>query len=118
MRAKLVEEGAAKRGFAGADFAGELDKALALTNAVEQVVEGFAMARAVKQEARIWSDVERRFFQAVIFQIHAGHFTATGGEGKLQTPKTKPQGCHPFQAKCLRIRSKFSSGIRFEPPEL
>ena len=68
---ELFEHRAAEGGLARADFAGHLDKAFALANAVKQMVEGFAMLRAVKQEPRVRRDVERRLGQAVIVQIHA-----------------------------------------------
>ena len=47
---ELLEHRAAQRGFARADFAGELDETLALANAVKQMVQRFAMLRTVKQE--------------------------------------------------------------------
>ena len=70
MRAKLLQQRAAKRRLARADLAGELDKTLALADAVKQMVERLAMFRAVKKKARVRRDVERRFRQPIIFQIH------------------------------------------------
>ena len=61
MLVQLFQHRPAKRGLARADFAGELDESFALADAVEQMVEGLAMLRAVKQEARVRRDVERRF---------------------------------------------------------
>jgi hypothetical protein len=49
-----------------------LDETLPLANAVEQMIEGFTVFRAVKQETRVRRNVERRLFQAVIVQVHAG----------------------------------------------
>ena len=51
---------AAKRRLARADFAGELHKALALADAVKQMVERLAMLPAVKKKARVRREVERR----------------------------------------------------------
>ena len=48
LGAQLLQEGAAEGGFARADFSGQLDKALALANAVEQMIEGLAMLGAEK----------------------------------------------------------------------
>ena len=61
--------------FARANLAGQLHEALPLANAVEQMVEGLAMFRAEKKKPRIGRHLERRFLQAVIFQIHAGCLT-------------------------------------------
>ena len=71
MAVELIEHGTAKGGLARADFTGQLHKAFALANAVKQVIEGFTMFRAVKQEPRVRRDVERRLGQAVIVKIHA-----------------------------------------------
>ena len=59
MPVQLLQHRAAKGGLARADFAGQLDKALALADAVEQVVERFPVLGAVKQEPRVRRDVER-----------------------------------------------------------
>ena len=69
--AELIEQSAAKCGFARADLAGQLDKALSFANAKKEVVKSLAMFGAEKQEPRIGCNVERRFFQSVIVQIHA-----------------------------------------------
>ena len=76
---KLVEQRAAERGFARADFAGKLHKPFSLANSVKQMVERLAMFGAVKKKSRIGSDVKRRFRQAVIFQIHGDGVAETGG---------------------------------------
>ena len=65
----------ADRRFARADFAGQLHETLPLADAVEQMVEGLAVFRAEKKEPRIRRKIERRFLQAVIFQIHDGCLT-------------------------------------------
>ncbi len=77
MPVELFQQRAAQRRLARADFAGELDKALALANAVEQVVECLAMLCAVEKEARVRRDVERRLLQSVKFQIHAALLAET-----------------------------------------
>ena len=64
-RVELFQQRAAERRLARADLAGELHEALALADAVEQVVERLAMLRAVKKEARVRRDVERRELQSV-----------------------------------------------------
>ena len=68
---KRFEHGAAKGGFAGPHFAGQLDEAFSFANAVKQVIQRLAMFGAIKQEPRIWCNVKRRFGQAVVFQVHA-----------------------------------------------
>ena len=68
---ELFEQRAAQRRLARAHLAGELDEALALADAVKQMIDRLAMFRAVKQEARVRRDVERRLRQAVVIQIHA-----------------------------------------------
>ncbi len=75
MTVELFEQRPAERRFARADFARELDKALALADAVEQVIIRLAVLRAVKQEARVGRNIKRGFFQPVIIQVHA-HFLA------------------------------------------
>ena len=80
--AKLFQQGAAEGGFARADLAGQLDKALALANAVEQMVEGLAMLGAEKQEPRIGCNVKGRFLQPVIFQVHALELSQNHARGK------------------------------------
>lgn len=71
MTVELLEHSAAKGGLARANFAGELHETFALANSVKEVVEGFAMLRAIKQKPRIRRNVEGRFCQAVIIEIHA-----------------------------------------------
>ena len=66
----MFEHGAAKGGLAGPDFAGDLDKAFALANAVKEMVERFAMLEAEEEKTGVRGDVKRRFFQTVILQIH------------------------------------------------
>lgn len=69
---ELLEHRAAERGLAGANFAGELHKAFALANSVKQVIEGFTVFGAVKQEPRVRGNIERRLGQAIIVKIHRG----------------------------------------------
>src|SRR5580765_6958437 len=102
MTIKLFENRAAKGGFAGADFTRELDEALALTNAVQQVVERLAMFGAIKQEPRVGSNVERRFGQAVIVQIHAEN-TAISVPGVFLLRQEASQCLDPGQ--CGRLSS-------------
>ena len=68
---ELLEHRAAKGRLARADLAGHLDKALALANPVEQVIERFPVFGAVEQEPRVRRDVERRLGQAIVIQVHA-----------------------------------------------
>ena len=68
--AELFEHGAADGSFAGADLAGELDEPLPFANAVEEMVIGFAVLWAEEKKARVWRDIERRFVQAIVLQIH------------------------------------------------
>src|SRR5882724_7040283 len=67
---EFLEYRPAKRRLARADLASELDEAFALAQAVEQVVERFAMLGAVKEEPRVRRDVEGRFRQPVVVQVH------------------------------------------------
>ena len=48
-----------------------MDKALALADAVKQVVERLPVLWAVEQEPRVRRDVERGLRQAIVFQVHA-----------------------------------------------
>ena len=58
-----IEEAVNESGFAGADFTGEGDKALAGLDAIHQTRKGFLdLVRQVKI-ARIRIDVERIFFE-------------------------------------------------------
>jgi len=75
MSIELFQQGPAERRFAGSNLAGKLHKAFALANTVEEMIEGFAMFRAVEQEARIRRDVERRDLQSIELKIHAGLFS-------------------------------------------
>ena len=70
MRAELLEQRATQRRLARADFAGDLHETFPLTNSIEQMVERFAMLRTVKQEPRVGRDVEWRFAQAIVIQVH------------------------------------------------
>ncbi len=70
MSVELFQQGPAQGRFARADFAGELHKALALADAVEQMIERLAVLGAVKKEARVRRDVERRLLQSIKLQIH------------------------------------------------
>ena len=72
MTVELFKHRPAKRGLARPDLACELDKALPLADAIQQVIERLAMFGAVEQEPRVRRDVERRFCQAIIVQVHAG----------------------------------------------
>jgi len=69
---ELFEQRAAQRRLARADLAGELHEALALADAVKQVIIRFAVSPAVKQKTRVRRKVERRQFQSIVFQIHTG----------------------------------------------
>ena len=60
MNVELPQHRAADRRLARADFAGELHEALALPDAVKQMVVRLAMLPALKQEARVRREVERR----------------------------------------------------------
>ena len=68
---ELLQQRAAQRRLARADFAGELHKPLALANPVKQMVERLAMLGAEEQKPRVRSDRERRFGQLMIFQVLA-----------------------------------------------
>ena len=68
--AELFEEGATNRGFAGPDFTGELDEPLAFADPVKQVIKGFAVFGAVKEEAGVGGDVEGGLLKAVIIKIN------------------------------------------------
>ena len=69
---ELFEQRAAKRRLARADFARELHEALALADAVKQMIVRLTVPPALKQKTRIRREVERRLFQTIVFQIHAG----------------------------------------------
>ena len=60
INVELPKHRTADRGLARADFAGKLHKTLALPNAVKQMVVRLAMLLALKQEARVRREVERR----------------------------------------------------------
>src|SRR5216117_3204541 len=70
MSVELLEHRTAQRGLACAHFAGQLDKALALANPVEEMIVSLPVLRAVKQKPWIRRNVERRLCQAVMFEIH------------------------------------------------
>ena len=70
MAIQLLEQGAAEGGFARAHLAGELHKTLALANAIQQMVERFAVLGAVKEESRVRRYVERGRLQAIELKVH------------------------------------------------
>src|ERR1051326_4378797 len=53
-------------------IARQLHKTLSFPDAIEQVIEGLPMFGAVKEEARVRGDIERRLGQVVVFKIHTG----------------------------------------------
>ena len=63
--AEFRENGTAERRFPGADFAGELDKSLALTNPIHDMIVSLAVLTGHKEIMRVRRDVERRFLQFV-----------------------------------------------------
>ncbi len=67
---KPIKEAIDKRGFAGADFAGEGDKALAGLNAIHQSRQGFLDLFRQIEKARIGIDVERIFFELEEAFVH------------------------------------------------
>src|SRR5664279_638943 len=109
MRIELVQQRAAKRRLARADLARELHKTLPLADAVEQMVERFAMLGTVEKKARVRRDVERRVFQPVMFQIHRRLLAETvpGGKEKVSRPITsnKRFPCRPNQGGRRRRRA-------------
>src|SRR5665213_536428 len=82
MSVEMFQQRPAQGRLARADLAGELHKALALADAIEQMIERLAMLGAVKQEARVRRDVERRLLQSIKLQIHARLLTETCGRWK------------------------------------
>ena len=71
MTRHALEQRAHDRGLAGADFAGELNEAAGLVDAVQQVRERLRMPLAHEEVARIGSDRERLFAQAEKARVHA-----------------------------------------------
>jgi hypothetical protein len=62
---------AVKGRLARAHLAGELDETLPLADAVKQMIDRFAVFRAVKKKSRVRRDVKRRLSQTIIIQVHA-----------------------------------------------
>ena len=83
-RAEFFQQGAAKGGLARADLAGQLDKALPFAHPVKQMIKGLAMLGAEKQKPRIRCNIERRFLQPVVFQVHGYYLTHGGVGGKIK----------------------------------
>src|SRR5439155_2375363 len=79
---QLLEHRPAEGRLAGADLARQLDEAFALTNSVEQMVDGLSVFGAVEEEPRVRRDVERRFAQAIVVQIHDSLLAKTEPEGR------------------------------------
>ena len=69
-RPQLLEQRPAKRRLSRPDFAGQLDKPLALANAIKKMIKGLAMFGAEEQKPRIGRDIKGRFLQPVILEIH------------------------------------------------
>src|SRR6185503_8680348 len=84
FRRQLFEQRAAKSCLAGAHFAGELHKALALANPIQKVIQRLAMLGAQIKEARIRRNRERRFFQPIKLQISVHcSIGLSGASGKI-----------------------------------
>ncbi len=66
----LREQRPHHRRLAGADFAGELHEAARLIDAIQQMSQGFGVALAQIEIARIRSDRERLFIETEKRQIH------------------------------------------------
>ena len=73
---QIIEELTAKGGFPASDFADEDDETLLCLHPVFQVLHRIAMRGAEKEKSGVGGDVEGRFRQAVIFQIHGAFYGA------------------------------------------
>src|ERR1700740_3436683 len=58
------------RRFAGADFAGDDDQALAAFDAIVKIGHYFRVRRREVDEARVWCQPERQFFESKKFGVH------------------------------------------------
>ncbi len=67
---EVVEQLAAERGLAAADFADEDDEALFFEDPVFQMLQGLLMSGAQVEKLRVRCDMEGKFRQAVVGLIH------------------------------------------------
>ena len=65
-----VEQAIDKGGFACADLSGNDNNAPARGDAVNQMAEGFFVARRREEEVRVGGSVERKFFKFIKILIH------------------------------------------------
>ena len=68
---ELLEEGAAQRGLAGADVAGEDDEALLAADRLPHLLQRDVVRLASVQEPRIRRQAERRLNEPVVLLVHA-----------------------------------------------
>ena len=78
-RVELVQKRAADGGLAGADVAGNDDKALAGFNGIDQCTQGLHVLAAFVEKPRTGRHIERRFFEAVEFVVHNFPWTLVNG---------------------------------------
>jgi len=92
LRRNLFQEAAAHRGLAGADLAGEQHEAAARIQAVQQVGQGFAMALAHEEVARVGRDGKRRVFESEERGVHGGEHSALAcrAHEPLSLPRSPP----------------------------
>jgi hypothetical protein len=67
---QFIQQSAAECGLSRAYLPGQLNKPFPLANAVQQMIERFAVLGAIKQKTRVRRYVKRRLFQAIVFKVH------------------------------------------------
>jgi hypothetical protein len=72
---RISEDGTAQGALAGADLAGDLDEALALGDAVDDVLEGLPVAATEVQIPRVRGDVEGLGLEVIEILIHRRRLT-------------------------------------------
>ncbi len=75
---EVAQEEVGDEGFAGADFAGEQDEAAALFDGIDQIGEGFIVARGFVKELGIGGVAEGELFEVVVREVHAGEYGRAG----------------------------------------
>jgi len=112
----LLEEAAAHRGLAGADFAGQQHEAAAAAHAVQQVGQRLAVALAHEQVARVGRDREWLALQTEMGRVHGRRILCgppQPGFGPPPHDSCRPgSALAPTEPGTCRLRDLAAAGLR------
>ena len=112
VRHSVLQQRANEGGFAGTDFAGQLDESAALGYAVHQVCERFPMTLAHEQVARIRGNRKRLFIQPEEAGVHASpQRVCFGPDSTLSGPRSLLPSVLARLKAAVPNRSRISSTV-------